>query len=329
MIISKTPVRISFFGGGTDYHSYYLRKKGAVIGTTIDKYIYLSINRLSAFFEHKIKISYSSPEKVNHLHEIKHPSIRECLQYKKLDEGLDIHVFADLPAKTGLGSSSAFTVGFLNALYKLQDSIACKKTLADEALLVEQQLIKEKVGSQDQVHAAYGGLNLIEFDKNGYQVTPLDIGEDKLSCFQDHLLLFYTGITRFADEILDEQIKNTQSCSKDLFLDKMLDMVYEAYDIFLKSDSQELVEQIGHLMHQSWSLKKKLSSKISNPHIDELYEKARNAGAYGGKLCGAGHGGFLLLMAPLEKHTEIRSALNELLEVDFKFDSLGSQIIYQ
>lgn len=329
MIISKTPVRISLFGGGTDYPDYYCRCKGAVLGTTINKYIYLSINQLSSFFDYKLKISYSLSEQVNTPEEIKHPSIRESLKFLGISEGLDIHHFADLPARTGLGSSSSFTVGLLNAIYELQNKKRDKKLLADQALHIEQKLIQERVGSQDQIHAAYGGLNLIEFNEEGYKVCPIHIADDKRALLEDSLLLFYTGINRYANDILEEQIKNTKACSKDHYLEAMLKMVYEAKDILESCPLNELISKLGQLLAKSWEHKKMLSSKISNTKVDQLYQKALDAGAIGGKLCGAGHGGFLLLMVPKEKQPEVRRALDELLEVDFKFDQEGTQIIYQ
>lgn len=329
MIISKTPVRISLFGGGTDYPDYYLKCKGAVLGTTINKYVYLSINKLNPFFDYKLKISYSLSEKVKFLSEVKHPSVRECLKYKASKSNLDIHVFADLPARTGLGSSSAFTVGLLHAIAKLEKKVATKQGLADDALYVEQELIKERVGSQDQVHAAYGGLNLIEFDSSGYKVNPLNISNDKLQLLESSLLLFYTGINRYASVILEEQIQNTQTGCKDNYLDKMLEMVYTAKNMLHSLEGETLIQELGKLMDLSWEHKKQLSSKISNSHIDHYYRIAKESGAIGGKLCGAGHGGFLLFMVPLEKQNEVRENLKDLLEVDFKFDDQGSQIIYQ
>ncbi len=329
MIITKTPVRISLFGGGTDYPDYFFKKQGAVLGTTINKYIYLSVNKLSEFFDYKIKISYSNPEKVHTVEDIQHPSVKACLKHANIADGLDIHVFADLPAKTGLGSSSSFTVGLLNALYSLSAKKFDKSLLANEALYVEQQLIKEKVGSQDQVHAAYGGFNLIEFNKQGHNVYPLNIEPSRILLLEESMLLFYTGINRFAEDILEEQIKNTQTGSKDIYLEKMLAMVYDAKNVLIESQQADLIPTLGQMLHKSWELKKQLSSKISNERIDNLYAKALKAGALGGKLCGAGHGGFLLLMAPKEKHTSIREALSELMEVRFKFENEGSKIIYQ
>lgn len=329
MIISKTPVRISLFGGGTDYPDYYLKNKGAVLGTTIDKYVYLSINKLSPFFDYKLKISYSLSEKVKSLNEVQHPSVRECLKYKALEFNLDIHVFADLPARTGLGSSSAFTVGLLHAIAKLEKKAVSKHILAEDALFVEQQLIQERVGSQDQVHAAFGGLNLIEFGPQGYQVHPIDIHPAKVQLLENSLLLFYTGISRHASIILEEQIQNTQMGCKNQYLDQMLKMVYEAKDMLYTLEGDELIFNLGRLMDLSWQCKKELSSKISNPNIDRYYDIAKQHGAIGGKLCGAGHGGFLLFMVPEKHQKDVRIALKELLEVDFKFENLGSQIIYQ
>lgn len=328
MIISKTPVRISFFGGGTDYPVFYERHKGAVLGTTINKYTYISVNTLSEFFEHNIRIGYSKIELVKHPDEIKHPSIRECLKHKNVSGNLDIHIFSDLPAKTGLGSSSSFTVGFLNALYALEGKQISKHLLATEACLVEQKLIKENVGSQDQFHAAFGGFNIIEFDKQNIQIRPLVISPQKIKILEDHLMIFYTGLTRFASDVIKEQIKKTSTRSNDKHLFKMLDMVYQAEKIISYLPNDQIAKEFGDLLDKSWKLKKKLSSKISNPKIDEAYETAKNEGAFGGKLCGAGNGGFLAILAPKNVQEKIRKNLNHLLEVDFKFESQGSTIIY-
>jgi len=328
MIISRTPVRISFFGGGTDYPEYYLRKKGAVLGTTINKYTYISINTLSDFFDHKIRLGYSKTELVKHSSEIAHPSVRECLKHHGIDESLDIHIFSDLPAKTGLGSSSSFTVGFLNALYALKGKNISKQKLAEEACFVEQKLIQENVGSQDQFHAAFGGLNILEFTKNHIQARPVIISSKKLKLFEDHLLVFYTGLTRFASEVVKEQIDNTKTLSNDIYLQKMKEMVYAAEDIISKSSDEAFMKELGDLLHHGWELKKKLSSKISNPTIDLAYELARKAGVYGGKLCGAGSGGFLAFFVSPDKRQNVRKALSKFLEVDFKLENAGSSIIY-
>lgn len=328
MIISKTPVRISLFGGGTDYPDYYNRLKGAVLGTTIDKYVYLSINKLSKFFDYKIRVGYSKSELAQEINDIQHPSVRECLKYKNIDTNLDIHIFADLPAKTGLGSSSAFTVGFLNALYALEGRLCTKKQLATEACHVEQLLIGENVGSQDQFHAAYGGFNILEFSKGHVTVRPLLINSQKKALLHQHTLIFYTGISRFATEVLEEQLSKTKAQTNDAHLTDIYESVFAAEDIFLSTDGKDLIQKIGQLLHNAWELKKRLSSKVSNTTIEDLYLKALDAGAYGGKICGAGAGGFLLLIAPLEKHAAIREALSNLLEVSCQFENNGSSIIY-
>lgn len=328
MIISKTPVRFSFFGGGTDYKEYFERNNGAVLGTTVNKYTYVSVNTLSDFFEYKIRVGYSKSELVNDVKNIVHPSVRETLNFKNIRGNLDIHIFADLPARTGLGSSSSFTVGFLNALYALEGKVISKQKLAEEAIYIEQQLIKENVGCQDQVHAAYGGLNLIEFNKLGFNVRPIVISNQKYDLLNASLMAFYTGLTRYATEIVAEQIENMKNHSKDVYLQKMHDMVYQAEKIISDETGESMVKNIGGLLHESWNLKKNLSDQISNHEIDEAYRTAISAGAYGGKLAGAGGGGFLFFLVPKEKQTAVRNSLNGLLQVDLKFENEGSKIIY-
>lgn len=328
MIISRTPVRLSFFGGGTDYREYFERENGAVLGTTIDKYVYVSVNRLSEFFEYKIRVGYSRAELVNNVEEIVHPSVRETLRHKKMDGNLDIHIFADLPARTGLGSSSSFTVGLLNALHALEEKRPSKQQLAEEAVYIEQQLIKEHVGCQDQFHAAFGGLNVIEFGRSGVALRPLAISAGKKRHFNDSLMVFYTGLTRYANDILKEQIDNTKARAKDDYLRRMREMVFEAEKIISDKSKEEMVRELGELLNQSWELKKNLSSRITNDFINGAYERAVAAGAYGGKLAGAGGGGFLFFLAPMEKKAAIREALKGLLEVHFNFEDQGSKIIY-
>jgi D-glycero-alpha-D-manno-heptose-7-phosphate kinase len=327
-IISRTPVRISFFGGGTDYPAYFSRHPGATLGTTIDKYTYISLNTLSDFFEYKLRISYSKIELVSALDQIQHPSIKGCLQHKQIFPLIDIHISADLPAKTGLGSSSSFTVGFLNALYAMEGRKVSKQRLAEEACYVEQKVIGELVGSQDQFHAAFGGMNIFEFSPSHIKVRPLIISAEKKQIFQDHLLIFYTGITRFANDIVKEQIDKTKKLDNDSYLHRMHEMVFEAEDLISSAPAHEFMSLLGKLLDEGWRLKKQLSTKISNPFIDELYTAAVSSGAYGGKLCGAGSGGFLALFAPPHTHTAIRTALKDLLEVKFGFENEGSTIIY-
>lgn len=329
LIVSRTPVRISFFGGGTDYPEYFGRKKGAVLGTTIDKYTHISLSTPSPFFDHKIRIAYSKTELVTAIDNIEHPSIRECLKYKNnIDQNLDIHIFSDLPARTGLGSSSSFTIGFLNALHALEGKIVSKQKLAEEACFIEQQLIQENVGSQDQFHAAFGGFNIIEFFSTHIQIRPVIISREKKNVLERSLMLFYTGLTRHASVILGEQIQRTKIKANDEQLELLYEMVYEAEQILSEASLQELVSEFGQLLHKAWCLKKKLSSQISNEPIDQAYEVARRAGAYGGKLCGAGGGGFLALVVPEEKKDDVRRALDKYLEVQISFENEGAKIIY-
>ncbi|MBP2674769.1 MAG: kinase [Deltaproteobacteria bacterium] len=328
MIISRTPVRLSFFGGGTDYPVFFETFGGAVLGATIDKFVYVSVNRLSEFFDYKVRISYSKAELVNTIDEIVHPSVRETLKYRRVEGNLDIHIFADLPAKTGLGSSSAFTVGFLNALYALDGILAPKQRLAEEAIRIEQEMICENVGCQDQAHAAFGGLNLIEFRKGRLSVRPLVISKAKYDFIDDSLMVFYTGLTRFASDIVKEQVKKTSLRSLDRFLLRMRDMVYEAERIVSDASPDELLRAWGDLLDEGWRLKKQLSGKITTPLVDEIYGKAKAAGAYGGKLSGAGGGGFFFMLVPKERQDAVRAALQGFLEVRFRFESEGSKIIY-
>lgn len=328
MIISRTPVRISLFGGGTDYPDHYERNDGAVIGTAINKYVYVSINRLSNFFDYKIRVGYSKSELVNSVDDIAHPSVRECLKYKGIDGNLDIHIFADLPARTGLGSSSAFTVGFLNALYALEGKVVPKEQLANDAIYVEQDLIKENVGSQDQIHASYGGFNLIEFSSGQFKVKPIIISKEKRQILEDSMMLFFTGQTRYTTEILKEQVERTRSKDNDIFLKEMHAMVYDAIDTISSENKGSFVKSLGNLLNTGWGLKKSLSRSVSNHQIDDVYDRAIKAGAFGGKIAGAGGGGFLMLLVEPDYKDSVREALSDLLEVQFKFEDTGSSIIY-
>ncbi len=328
LIICRTPVRVSLFGGGTDYPGYYLRHAGAVLGFTIDKYTHVSISTPGDYFDHKIRIGYSKTELVKKFDEIEHPSVRECLKYKNFDRNLDIHIFSDLPAKTGLGSSSSFTVGFLNALYALSGQIISKQRLAQEACHIEQELIGENVGSQDQFHAAFGGLNIIEFKQDSTQIRPVVTTQSKMEAFESHLLLFYIGLTRHASEILKEQMERTRSQVNDEHLKRMHEMVFEAEAIISGEKEEYMMSMLGKLLDESWLLKKQLSSKISNPVIDLAYEAAKNAGAYGGKLCGAGSGGFLAFLVSPERQEAVKSALHMHMAVPIRLEKDGSTIIY-
>ncbi len=328
MIISRTPVRISLFGGGTDYREYYLQHGGAVIGTTIDKYVYVSINRLSNFFDYKIRVGYSKAELVNCVDDIVHPSVRECLRFRNIDGNLDIHIFADLPARTGLGSSSAFTVGFLNALYALEGRVVSKDRLASDAHKVEQEMICENVGSQDQVHAAYGGLNQISFNEHGFSVQPVIMSRNKRALLEESMMLFYTGQTRYASEIVKEQVDKTRDRSNDAYLKNMTEIVNAATRAMSDGTEQQMLADLGRLMHESWKIKKSLASSVSTGLIDQVYEKGMAAGAYGGKVTGAGGGGFVMFIVDPDRKDDVRRALDGYLEVNFRFEDEGSKIIY-
>jgi len=324
MIISRTPFRVSFFGGGTDYNSWFQDHNGAVLATTIDKYCYITCRYLPPFFEHKSRIIYSKMEHVRaSIDEIDHPSVREVLRFLKIHEGIEIHHDGDLPARTGLGSSSAFTVGLLNCLYALKGEMVPKERLAKEAIFVEQNMIKENVGCQDQMLAAYGGFNLIEFGgTNHLRVMPVTLPAEKLSLLQEHLMLFFTGFSRNASEIAQAQIKNIPQKKSEL--GRMHEMVREAIEVLNGHD----LLKFGRLLDESWKLKRTLSDKISSSTIDDLYAAAIKAGALGGKLLGAGGGGFVLLFVEPSKKDKIRKALKNLLEVPIKFENLGTQIIF-
>lgn len=324
MIISRTPFRISFFGGGTDYPVWYRENKGAVLATTIDKYCYISCRYLPPFFEHKYRIVYSLIENVKDISEIKHPSVREILRYMNITGGVEIHHDGDLPARTGLGSSSSFTVGLLHAVYALKGIMPSKMRLATEAIHIEQDIIKEDVGSQDQVSAAFGGFNVISFNPdNTIQVNPVIMCGDKLNQLKNHLSFYFTGFSRVASEIAKKQIKNTPNKKRELTV--MHEMVSEALAI-LTSEHTDITE-FGRLLHESWQLKRSLTDKISTPKIDEIYEEARRNGAIGGKLLGAGGGGFMVIFARPEDQSRIAERLRGLLRVPFDFENSGSQII--
>lgn len=329
MIITRTPLRLSFFGGGTDYPDYYLRHGGSVIGTTIDKYVYVTLNRLSDFFEYKIRVGYSKSELVNFVEEIQHPSVKHCLLFNGMKGNLDIHIASDLPARTGLGSSSSFTVGFLHAINGLKGELKDKLAIAKDALHVEHNLIQENVGSQDQVHAAFGGFNRIDFQGNDINVTSLEISGSNKELIEKSLMLFYTGQTRFATEVLKEQIENTKAHRIDSNLQSMREYVDEFSRIVKLQQGDKLIQNFGNMFHENWLMKKKNSSAISNNLIDEMYKKGLKAGAYGGKIAGAGGGGFLMFVADQSCHKAIREALAELLEVKFSFEDEGTKIIYE
>jgi D-glycero-alpha-D-manno-heptose-7-phosphate kinase len=324
MIISRTPYRISFFGGGTDYPAWYRQHGGAVLAATIDKYCYISVRYLPPFFENKYRIVWSKIESCATVDEITHPVVREVLRYLNIERGLEIHHDGDLPARSGMGSSSAFTVGLMNALYALNDHMPNKRQLALESIHIEQNVLKEIVGSQDQVLAVYGGLNHITFHADDeFSVRPVTISRERIQELNSHLMLFYTGIKRTAAGIAQTYVNDIANKKRQLRITK--DLVKEALAVL--SGSQDLTA-FGELMREAWTVKRSLSDKVSNSEVDMIYQRAIDAGAIGGKLTGAGGGGFMLLLVPPDRHGAVSESLSHLIHVPFRFEFSGSQIIF-
>lgn len=324
MIISRTPFRVSLFGGGSDYPSWYRQHGGTVLGMTINKYCYITIRPLPPFFEHRYRLVYSRIELVKEIGEIDHPSVRAVLTDMNITEGLEIHHDGDLPARSGLGSSSSFTVGLLNALHALEGRMMSKKRLADDAIRIEQDVIRENVGSQDQVWAAYGGLNRVNFRTDGsIGVVPLITDDRKRRQLQESMLLFFTGLARNASTIAGDKIANLEKKAQQIRT--MMQMVDEAQAIL--QDPRRSVDEIGALLHESWLLKRELAASITSSTIDDIYEAGRKAGATGGKLLGAGGGGFMLFLVEPEKRASVIQALNHLIPVPVEIGRDGSRII--
>ena len=322
MLITRTPFRVSFFGGGTDYHEYFSEYGGSVLSTTIDKYCYLSMRKLPPFFEYKNQLTYSKIERFNETSEIQHPLVRAALEYIPTQR-IQIAYDADLPACSGIGSSSSFAVGLLQSLHALKNEYPDKMTLAREAIHLERVLCNEGGGVQDQIAAAFGGLNRIDFSKNGYNVTPIHISEERKDAFQNNLLLLFTGFTRFSTIIATEQQKGIPSTLSQLH--EMKKLVGIAEDILINGD----LDDFGRLLDHTWQLKRSLSDYISNSQIDEMYEKAKQNGALGGKILGAGGGGFMLLYVPQDKQNDLINCFNDLKVIPFRFENEGTKIIMQ
>jgi D-glycero-alpha-D-manno-heptose-7-phosphate kinase len=324
MVITSTPLRISFFGGGTDYPVWYREHGGSVLATTINKHCYINCRRLPPFFAYHSRISYLKVENVSDNNAIEHPAVRGCLQFLGVTEGVEIHHLADLPARTGLATSSAFTVGLLHALYALKGQIRDKRALAADAIYVEQELLKEVVGAQDQVITAYGGFNRINFrPDDSIEVKPVLASPARQAELQANLALYFTGFSRTASEIAQEQVKTTSQRTNELKV--MHQMVDEAEAILYNSNRS--LDEFGNLLHEAWQVKRSLTRKISNQSIDEIYDAGRSAGAIGGKLLGAGGGGFMLFYVPREHRAILRSRLKNLLCVPFGFSTRGSQVV--
>ncbi len=324
MVISRTPYRISFFGGGTDYPAWFHQHGSAILSTSINHCCYLHCRFLPPFFPHQSRVVWSKLEEVTHHANIQHPVVKAVLNDLQINDGIEIHHQGDLPARSGIGSSSAFTVGLLNAMYSLRNITCSKQELASKSFHIEHDILHENVGMQDQIATAYGGFNKILIHADGsFDVTPVAIPQSRMQELHDHLLLFFTGISRTASDIAADKIRSIPSKIRELH--SIRAMVDTAENILCSSAN---ISEFGELLHASWLLKKQLSPRIAPAYIDELYAKARQAGALGGKLLGAGGGGFMLLFVKPENKIAVCHALEELLRVPFEFETQGSQIIF-
>lgn len=324
MIITRTPYRISFFGGGTDYPAWYRQHGGAVLSTTIDKYCYISCRYLPPFFENRYRVVYSRIENVMKYDDIVHPAVREGLRYFKQERGVEIHHDGDLPARSGMGSSSAFMVGLLHTLHALNGQMPSKKQLALDSIEIEQNIIKENVGSQDQVAAAYGGFNHTVFHESGeISVRPVTLSPERFAALNSHLMLFYTGIKRTASDVAASYTHNLDARKRQLRILK--DLVDESIAVLTH---RHPITDFGALLNEAWLVKQSLSSEVTNPEVESVYQRAQAAGALGGKLLGAGGGGFMLLFVPPERQGEVAQTLGGLVQVPFSFEFSGSQIIF-
>ena len=324
MIISRTPFRISLFGGGTDYPKWYLKNGGAVLGTAINKYCYISIRNLPPFFEHRHRIVYSRIELVNDVGDIQHPAVRAVLGEFPQQAGIELHHDGDLPARSGLGSSSSFTAGLITVLQAKNGKMSNPKDLAEQVIRIEQDVIGENVGSQDQIWAAYGGTNLITFNTDGsFDVRQIPMRLEYKRELQSHMMLMFTGLTRIASEIAAGVISSIDD--RETELREMREMVDEG--VKLMSDERHSIADLGRLLHESWLRKRSLTAGITNTIIDEIYETAVSAGAYGGKLLGAGGGGFMLVLAPPEAQQKIREHLKSIIQVDIEIGASGSRVV--
>lgn len=323
MIITKTPFRMSFFGGGTDMENYFKENNGAVISTTFDKYCYVTVRHLPPFFEYKTHLTYSRTEYVNAYEEIRHPAIRNAM--KMLDmHNIRLTYDSDLPARSGLGTSSSFAVGMLNAFYALKGKYADKRKLADDAIYLERVLCDEAGGWQDQIAASFGGMNRINFNEDGYEVLPVIISKKRKEELNDSLMVFFTGFTRSSPEI--QKMSAAESRDKNVYLREMYELVDEAEKIL--TDKNKNLDEFGRLLDHTWKLKRQTSSAVSTDAIDEIYERGIKAGALGGKLLGAGGGGFFLFYVPQEKRESVWNAMADMMYIPFAFEEGGTRVIH-
>jgi D-glycero-alpha-D-manno-heptose-7-phosphate kinase len=325
MIITKTPFRMSFFGGGTDMQEYFNKYSGAVISTTFDKYCYVNVRHLPQFFEYSIELTYSKSERVLRVDDIQHPAIRHGMKMLDMHE-LRLTYEADLPARSGLGTSSSFAVGMLNAFYALKGNYVDKKKLADDAIFLERTLCKEVGGWQDQIAASYGGLNRINFNRDGYEVFPIIISPGRKHRLNENLLMFFTGFTRFSSDIQNANATSEYNQEKLSILREIRSLVDEAEKILV--DNETDLNEFGRLLNYTWKLKRKTGKAVTTDSIDSLYERGIKAGAIGGKLLGAGGGGFLVFYAEKDIHDRIIKAMSDLMYIPFEFENSGTKIIH-
>lgn len=323
MIITKTPFRMSFFGGGTDMEEYFKEHGGAVLSTSFDKYCYVNVRHLPRFFDYSTELSYAKTERVNNIEDIEHPAIREAMKMLDMHE-IRLTYEADLPARSGLGTSSSFAVGMLNAFYALKGKYADKKKLADEAIYLERVLCNEAGGWQDQIAAAYGGFNRINFSADGYEVLPLIIHPERKKALNSNLLMFFTGFTRFSSEV--QKANQASKVDKTKQLQEMHQLVDEAEKVLV--DKHADMDEFGRLLDHTWRLKRQTGAAVSTDNIDLLYEKGIKAGALGGKLLGAGGGGFLVFYVQPEYHQAVMEAMSDLLYIPFEFENGGTRVIH-
>lgn len=323
MIITKTPFRMSFFGGGTDMESFFMENGGAVLSTTFDKYCYVNVRHLPRFFDYSTELSYAKIERVTDVNDIHHPAIREAMKMLDMHE-IRLTYEADLPARSGLGTSSSFAVGMINAFYALKGKYADKKKLADAAIYLERELCKEAGGWQDQIAASYGGFNRINFNSDGYEVLPLIINPERKRQLNNNLMMFFTGFTRFSSDVQKANASN--KADKVNQLKEMLALVDEAEKVLV--DKQSDLDEFGRLLDHTWRIKRKTGNTVSTNSIDELYDKGLKAGALGGKLLGAGGGGFLVFYVEPDKQEKVKKAMEDLLYIPFEFEDGGTRVIH-
>lgn len=323
MIITRTPFRMSFFGGGTDMKDFFQEYGGAVLSTTFDKYCYVNVRHLPRFFDYSTEVAYSKIERVTALEDIQHPAVRNAMKMLNMHE-IRLTYEADLPARSGLGTSSSFAVGMLNAFHALKGKYVDKKRLADEAIYLERELCQEEGGWQDQIAASFGGFNRINFSKDGYDVLPVIISKERKEQLNKSLMMFFTGFTRFSSDV--QKANSGMSQEKIHRLQEMQLLVDKAEAIL--TDKHSDLDDFGRLLDYTWQLKRKTGNAVTNNNIDSIYSAGLKAGALGGKLLGAGGGGFLLFYVPLDKQSSVREAMKDLLYIPFQFENGGTRVIY-